>query len=88
MGMILKDFLLSGQTLLFALGLFRLFWIPKGMSPTEGGYVLQPSRDLLRIIALESRRNRTVVIAEDLGTIDEQFREMLRQHAFVPALLF
>jgi 4-alpha-glucanotransferase len=71
-----------------ALGLFRLFWIPGGMSPTEGGYVLQPSRDLLGIIALESRRNRTVVIAEDLGTIDEQFREMLRQFSMLSYRLF
>ena len=60
-----------------ALGLFRVFWVPGGMSPKDGGYVLQPSLDLLRIIALESQRNRTIVIAEDLGTIDEQFREML-----------
>ncbi|NJD56789.1 MAG: 4-alpha-glucanotransferase [Nitrospirae bacterium] len=62
-----------------ALGLFRLFWIPSGMSPKQGGYVRQPARDLLRIIALESRRNRTIVIAEDLGTIDEEFREMLQR---------
>ncbi len=71
-----------------ALGLFRLFWIPSGMSPKQGGYVLQPSLDLLRITALESRRNRTVVIAEDLGTIDEQFRNMLQQFRMLSYRLF
>ena len=71
-----------------ALGLFRLFWIPAGMSPKEGGYVLQPSPDLLRIIALESRRNRVVIIAEDLGTIDDQFRNLLQQFRMLSFRLF
>jgi 4-alpha-glucanotransferase len=71
-----------------ALGLFRLFWIPAGMSPKEGGYVLQPSLDLLRIIALESRRNRVVIIAEDLGTIDDQFRNLLQQFRMLSFRLF
>ena len=71
-----------------ALGLFRIFWIPSGMSPTQGGYVLQPSLDLLRIIALESRRNKTIVIAEDLGTIDEQYRDMLQRFRMLSYRLF
>ncbi len=60
-----------------ALGLFRLYWIPKGMTASEGAYVEYPSEDLLRIIALESVRNRTLIIAEDLGTIGEGVRESL-----------
>lgn len=61
------------------LGMFRLFWIPDGMTPNDGVYVLYPSEDLLRIIALESVRNRTVVIAEDLGTIGDNVREALKR---------
>ena len=71
-----------------ALGLFRLFWIPKGMSPKDGAYVNYPSEDLLRIIALESVRNRTVVIAEDLGTIGENVREALKRFNMLSYRLF
>ncbi|MBS1113322.1 MAG: malQ [Nitrospirae bacterium] len=71
-----------------ALGLYRLFWIPTGMSPEHGAYLLQPAGDLLRIIALESERNRTIVIAEDLGTIDDTFREMLQTFQMLSYRLF
>lgn len=71
-----------------ALGLFRLFWIPSGMLPEEGAYVRYQSEDLLRIIALESVRNRTIVIAEDLGTIGEDVRETLRRFQMLSYRLF
>ncbi len=60
-----------------ALGMFRQFWIPQGMPASQGAYVRYPAEDILRIIALESVRNRTMVIAEDLGTIGENVRENL-----------
>ncbi|MBE0425747.1 MAG: 4-alpha-glucanotransferase [Nitrospirae bacterium] len=71
-----------------ALGLFRLFWIPHGMSPGDGAYVNYPSEELLRIIALESNRNQTMVIAEDLGTIGENVRESLRSFNMLSYRLF
>ncbi|MEJ2695157.1 MAG: 4-alpha-glucanotransferase [Candidatus Sulfobium sp.] len=71
-----------------ALGLFRLFWIPHGMTAKEGAYVSYPSEDLLRIIALESVRNRTTIIAEDLGTIGENVRETLRRFRMFSYRLF
>lgn len=71
-----------------ALGMFRIFWIPEGMSPKDGAYVLYPSEDLLRIIALESMRNRTLVIAEDLGTIGENVRETLKSFSMLSYRLF
>lgn len=61
-----------------ALGLFRLFWIPKDSSPSEGAYVTYPSEDLLRIIALESVRNKVLIISEDLGTVGENVHEKLQ----------
>lgn len=71
-----------------ALGLFRLFWIPDGMPARDGAYLLQPAWDLLRIIALESERNNAIVIAEDLGTIDDTFREMLQAFQMLSYRLF
>jgi len=60
------------------MSLMRLFWVPSGMSPREGGYVSYPFQDLLGILALESQRNRCLVVGEDLGTVPEEVREALR----------
>jgi len=69
-------------------GLFRLFWVPYGTSPKEGTYVLYPSEEILRIIALESVRNKTMVIAEDLGTVGENVRETLKRFQMLSYKLF
>jgi 4-alpha-glucanotransferase len=71
-----------------ALGLFRLFWVPYGMQPEGGAYVNYPSEDLLRIIALESVRNRCMVIGEDLGTVGDNVREGLKRFQMLSYRLF
>jgi len=60
-----------------ALGLLRLYWIPEGMDATAGAYVHYPLEDLLGILALESHRNRCLVIGEDLGTVPDEVRRAL-----------
>ncbi|HUK60894.1 MAG TPA: 4-alpha-glucanotransferase [Stellaceae bacterium] len=55
----------------------QLYWIPRGTPAGSGAYVSYPLRDLLGIIALESQRNRCLVIGEDLGTVPEGFTRTL-----------
>jgi 4-alpha-glucanotransferase len=60
-----------------ALGLRRLWVVPRGASPLDGAYLRYPEQDLLRLIALESQRSATVVIGEDLGVVPPGFRDVI-----------
>lgn len=55
-----------------AFGLMRLYLRVKGAS---GAYLSYPFKDLMGIVALESVRNKCLVIAEDLGTAPDGFYE-------------
>ena len=59
------------------MALLRLWWVVKGDDAKEGGYVYYPVDDLLGILALESHRNESLVIGEDLGTVPEEIRAKL-----------
>ena len=61
-----------------AMGLMRLWLVPRGGSPAEGAYLAYPIDDLMRLLALESHRHRAVVIGEDLGTVPPSFRTRCR----------
>jgi 4-alpha-glucanotransferase len=61
------------------MSLQRLYWVPSGCPATVGAYVNYPFRELLRLVALESRRHGCAVIGEDLGTVPEGFRETMQR---------
>ena len=62
------------------MGLMRLFWVPRYTTPVDGTYVQYPVGDMMRIVALESVRQRCLVIGEDLGTVPPRIRELMATH--------
>jgi (1->4)-alpha-D-glucan 1-alpha-D-glucosylmutase len=70
------------------MGLLRLYWIPPGMRGDQGAYVAYPFRDLLGILALESQRNRCLVVGEDLGTVPGEVRAALHDLGVLSYRLF
>ncbi|WP_026256017.1 4-alpha-glucanotransferase [Mycobacterium sp. 155] len=60
------------------IGMFRLWWIPKGAAPTEGTYVRYHHDAMIGIIALEAHRAGAVIVGEDLGTVEPWVRDYLR----------
>ncbi len=66
----------------------RLFWILEDRSPRDGAYVRYFLEDYLKILALESVRNKTLIIGEDLGTLPSQLREILQKYGIFSYRLF
>ena len=65
------------------LQLQRLYMIPDGKPTNEGGFVYYPVDDLMAIAALESHRNKCMLIGEDLGCLPDGFRPKLEDHGIL-----
>jgi 4-alpha-glucanotransferase len=65
------------------IGLFRLWWIPKGAPPTEGTYVRYDHEAMIGIVALEAHRAGAVVVGEDLGTVEPWVRDYLHDRGLL-----
>lgn len=61
------------------MSLLRLWWIPLEGGADQGAYVSYPVEDLLAVLALESQRQRCMIIGEDLGTVPAQITATLQQ---------
>jgi 4-alpha-glucanotransferase len=62
------------------MGLHRMFWVPHGLPATEGVYVSYPSEELYAVLCIESRRRRTQLVGEDLGTVPGTVRRTMAAH--------
>jgi len=61
------------------MGLKQLYLVPNGVSAERGAYIRYPFEDMIRILALESRRHRCLVVGEDLGTVPHAFRPRMQR---------
>jgi 4-alpha-glucanotransferase len=59
------------------MGLSRLWWIPAGAPPTEGAYVYYDAQGTLGTLAGSAAATGSVVVGEDLGTVEPWLREAL-----------
>jgi 4-alpha-glucanotransferase len=59
------------------MGLQRLYWIPPGFDARHGAYVSYPAEELHAIVCLEAQRAGSVVVGEDLGTVETSVREAM-----------
>jgi 4-alpha-glucanotransferase len=52
------------------MGLFRLWWVPAGMSPAQGTYVRYRHEAMTGVLTGEAARAGALAIGEDLGTVE------------------
>jgi 4-alpha-glucanotransferase len=65
------------------IGLFRLWWVPRGRPPEEGTYVRYDHEALVGILALEAWRSGALVVGEDLGTVEPWVRDYLAERGLL-----
>ncbi len=73
----------AGVRIDHVIGLFRLWWIPEGMTPDQGAYVRYDHEALIGILVLEAQRAGAVVIGEDLGVVEPSARDYLLERGLL-----
>lgn len=63
-----------------AMGLYRLYCVPRGFAATDGVYLRYRSDEQYAIATLESHRHQCAVVGEDLGTVPPEVRPAMRRH--------
>ena len=64
------------------MGLHRIFCIPRGMGGEHGIYVHYRPEELYAILNLESVRQESFLVGEDLGTVPDAVRDAMNRHRF------
>ena len=62
------------------MGLFRLWWVPPGLTPDQGTYVSYDHVAMVGTLARAAAERGFLVIGEDLGTIEPWIRDYLGRH--------
>jgi 4-alpha-glucanotransferase len=62
------------------MGLFRLWWVPAGMTPDQGTYVRYRHEAMVGALTGEAARAGALAIGEDLGTVEDWVRDYLAAH--------
>ncbi|MBE7439332.1 MAG: 4-alpha-glucanotransferase [Spirochaetales bacterium] len=63
--------------------IMRLYWVVNPGAGEPGAYVSYPADELAAIIALESQRNKTLIIGEDLGTVPSELSRLMKDYHFL-----
>jgi 4-alpha-glucanotransferase len=62
------------------MGLYRLYWIPDGLTGDKGVYVEYAADELWAILSLESHRYHAGIVGENLGTVPPEVNDAMAEH--------
>lgn len=62
------------------MSLHRLYWIPEGHDARYGAYVKYNDEEMYAIMTLESHRQQTWVVGENLGTVPSHVNRAMSRH--------
>ncbi len=62
------------------MGLHRLYCIPSGNEAKDGAFLKYPAEELYAILCVESNRNKTCLIGENLGTVPKYINKTMKKH--------
>jgi 4-alpha-glucanotransferase len=65
------------------IGFHRMWWVPKGASPTEGAYVDYPADEQYAALLIAASRANARVVGENLGTVPPETNRALRDHGLL-----
>src|SRR5690606_36651673 len=61
------------------MGLARMWLVPEEAEAADGAYLQYPFREMLGLLVLEAWRHKAIVIGENLGTVEPDFNNKLKQ---------